>query len=81
MSYKEDISLLSNTHYCFSSANRHSHYNNQKIRFEKNLLELENKKELKLSQHVKMIAEMFTSLAQSQGGKSRAMKRKYSISG
>ena len=48
---------------CYSSANRHSHYNRQRVLFEKNLNQLEPVREAKVSQHVQMIAEMFDDMA------------------
>lgn len=73
---------MCSTHYCFSSANRHSHYNRQKTLFEKNLTHLEAKKELKISHHVKMIAEMFSALAHNESGRTTATtKRRHSVVG
>ena len=54
---------------CFSSANRHSHYNRQKILFERNINHLHIHKDPKISKHVQMIADMFISLSQSDKGK------------
>lgn len=75
MSHHE-VDIMSKT-YCFSSANKHSHYNRQKALFERNLFQLENnKKEVKVSQHVLMIAELFSNLSRpcktgSQNGRRR----------
>ena len=41
---------------CFSSVNRHSHYNRQKSRFEKNIEQLHHTAQLTVPRHVKMIA-------------------------
>lgn len=63
MSEEESGALADRTNRCFSSANRSSHYNRQRLRFERNISNLEHKGEMKISTHVKVIAEMFTSLA------------------
>lgn len=46
----------------FSSANRHSHYNRQRTRFEKNLAQMSSTPSAHIPQHVKMIADMYSAL-------------------
>jgi hypothetical protein len=71
--------LADRTSRCFSSANRSSHYNRQRVRFERNISELEHKGEMKISSHVKVIAEMFTALSQTQDCKQPQGKRRQSF--
>ena len=64
MSEDESGALADRTNRCFSSVSRSSHYNRQRVRFERNISQLEHKGEVKISSHVKVVAEMFTALAQ-----------------
>lgn len=68
--------LRERANHCYSSANRCSHYNRQKAIFEKNITQLEPRKQMHISTHVKVVKEMFSALAQTQecknGGKRRA---------
>lgn len=62
MNQKDELKDLFRTT-CFSSANKSSHYNRQKSRFERNIQHFDHPRDIKVSQHILMIAEMFTSKA------------------
>ena len=64
MASKQALGEISNTHHCFSSANRHSHYNRQMELFQKNITQLEPKHPIALSSHIQDVADMFTLLTQ-----------------
>lgn len=82
MSSHEQGALADRTNRCFSSANRSSHYNRQRQRFERNISNLENKGEMRISNHVKVVAEMFTALSQTQECRTGPQgKRRESLAG
>lgn len=62
--YSRPFENISNTETIFSMANRTSFYNKQKRIFERNLEQYEQVKQCNVHQHVRDLANVFTSLSQ-----------------